>query len=149
MGQGRGGLVAYTTKCIGDEKVPTEMWTCFEDESKSKGSWIELMNDLRVQAVVGSEAKADARKVLFSGGESSVLKAVFTPKKSKPFLGSDSGHESEEDDSWDRLGFKPTSPPHLKDLGLVIEVMSSPSSVEGKAVIFGAHWKILERILAS
>jgi hypothetical protein len=114
--------------------VPTEMWTCFEDELKSIGSWIELMNDFRVRAVLGSEAKGDTRKLLFSGGKSPVLKVVFTPKKSKPSLGPDSVHESEEDDSWDRLGLKPTSPPHLKDWGPVIEVMSSPSSVEGKAV---------------
>jgi hypothetical protein len=92
MGRGRGGLMAYTTKCIGEEKVPAELWTCFEDESKSKGSWVELMNDLRVQAVVGSEAKADAWKVLFAGGESSVLKAVFTPKKIKASPGLDSVH---------------------------------------------------------
>jgi hypothetical protein len=38
MGQGRGVLVAYTTKCIRAEKVPSELWQCFEDESKSKGS---------------------------------------------------------------------------------------------------------------
>jgi hypothetical protein len=28
MGRGRGGLVAYTTKCIGEEKVPSELWQC-------------------------------------------------------------------------------------------------------------------------
>jgi hypothetical protein len=82
VGQGRCSLVAYTTKCIGEEKVPTELWKCFDEELRSnKSGWIESMNDLRVWAVVGSEAKADARKVLFSGRESSVLKAVFTPKK--------------------------------------------------------------------
>jgi hypothetical protein len=105
MGGGRGGLVAYTIKCIGEEKVPAKLWTCFEDESKSKGSWVELMNDLRVRAVVGSEAKTEARKVLFASGESSVLKAVFTPKKIKVSPGPDSVHESGEDDSWEHLGF--------------------------------------------
>jgi hypothetical protein len=136
MGRGRGGLVAYTTKCIGEEKVPTKLWTCFEDESKSKGRWVQLMNDLRVRAVVGSEARADARKVLFSGGESSVLKAVFTPKKIRALPGQDSVHESEEDASWERLGFKPSSPPQLRDLGAAIEVMPPPSSVEGKTLNF-------------
>jgi hypothetical protein len=124
MGRGREGLVAYTTKCIGEEKVPAELLPCFEDESKSKGSWVKLINDRRVRAVVGSEAKADARKVLFAGGESSVLKAVFTPKKIKVSPRPGSVHESGEDDLWERLGFKPSSPPHLRDLGPVIEVMA-------------------------
>jgi hypothetical protein len=136
MGRGRGGLVAYTTKCIGEEKVPSELWQCFEDKLKAKGSWVELMNDLRVRAVVGPEAKADAWKVLFAGGESSVLRAVFTPKKIKMSPSPGSVQESGEDDSWECLGFKPSLPPHLRDLGAVIDVMGSPSSVEGKALNF-------------
>jgi hypothetical protein len=57
------------------------------------------MNDLRAQVVVGPEAKADARKLHFAGGESSVLRAVFTPKKIKMSPGPGSVHESGEGDS--------------------------------------------------
>jgi hypothetical protein len=94
------------------------------------------MNDLRVRAVVGPEVKADTQKVLLAGGESSVLRAVFTPKKTKMSPRHGSVHDSDEYDSWKSLWLKPSSPPHLQDLGAVIEVMSSPSSVKGKALNF-------------
>jgi hypothetical protein len=106
------------------------LWQCFEANLKAKSSWVELMNDLRNRAGVGSEGKADAHKVLFTG-----LKAVFTPKKVRSLpRGASSVLESEEDDSCEHLGLKPALPPLLQDLGAGIEVTSSPLLVEGNAL---------------